>query len=113
MKAWPRPCATGHIGPGAPEPHPGLQPQRGIAPTTTDACTVIYMSEAAARIEELAGEFREAQAAFLVARSHLYNGVREVVDAGLSKAETARISGLSRVTIDRVLANTPDDQADR
>lgn len=49
----------------------------------------------------------DLQTASLAARAALYTAVRDAVEGGMTKVEAARRSGVSRVTVDKILRDRP------
>lgn len=63
-------------------------------------------------LQQLTKEFQEVQAAYLSARDTLYRGIRRSIAGGVPKSHVASITGISRPTIDRIIADHDYDQID-
>jgi hypothetical protein len=69
---------------------------------TLQACSIIGMEELTVRqARELLARWTADQAVITARRDEV---VRAAVDAGLSKIEVHRLTGIARTTVDRILA---------
>jgi predicted dienelactone hydrolase len=78
---------------------------------TLQACSIIDMEELTVRqARELLAQWSADQAAITTRRDEV---IRAAVDAGLSKSEVHRRTGIARTTIDRILTahSVPDGAA--